>query len=42
MNFSDKAAITGVGETPYTRGGGKTSVELMLEAIRNAAACPLA
>ena len=38
MNFSDKAAITGVGETPYTRGGGKTSVELMLEAIRNAAA----
>lgn len=38
MNFSDKAVITGVGETPYTRGGDKTSVQLMLEAIRNAAA----
>ena len=38
MNFSDKAVITGVGETAYTRGGDKTSVALMLEAIRNAAA----
>jgi hypothetical protein len=38
MNFSDKAVITGVDETPYTRGGDKTSVQLMLEAIRNAVA----
>ena len=39
MNFSDKAVITGVGETLYTRGGSnKSSVHLMLEAIRNAAA----
>jgi len=39
MNFSDKAVITGVGETPYTRGhSNKSSVQLMLEAIRNAAA----
>ncbi len=35
-SIRDKACIAGVGETPYTRGSGKTDLALMLEASLNA------
>ena len=34
--FGDKAAITGIGETAYTRRSVRSAVELMLEAARAA------
>ncbi len=38
IDFRDKAAIVGVGDTEYVRGSGKPSAELMLEATRAAIA----
>ena len=38
MTFSDKAAITGVGETDYVKGTERTAVDMMLEASRRAIA----
>ena len=37
-NLRDRYAIVGVGETPYTRGSGRTTRALGTEAIRNALA----
>lgn len=36
--FSDQAAITGVGETDFVKGTGRTAVDMMLEASRRAIA----
>jgi len=38
LNFSDKAAIVGIGETEYVKGTDKTAVDMMLEAARRAIA----
>jgi 3-oxoacyl-[acyl-carrier-protein] synthase III len=38
MTFSDKTAITGVGETDFVKGTERTAVDLMLEAARKAIA----
>ncbi len=38
MNFSDKAAIVGIGETDYVKGASETAVGMMLEAARDAIA----
>lgn len=38
MNFKDKAAIVGIGETAFTRSSGRDEVDLMLEAARHAIA----
>ena len=38
LDWKDKAAIVGIGETEYTKGTQKTSVDMMLEAARNAIA----
>ncbi len=38
MTFSDKAAITGVGETDFVKGTERTAVDMMLEASRRAIA----
>ena len=44
MTFSDKAAITGIGETNFVKGTERTAVDMMLEASRRAIAdaglCP--
>lgn len=37
-NFGDKAAIVGIGETPFVKGSDRTAVDLMLEASRRAIA----
>ena len=36
MTLKDKACIVGVGQTPYTRGSGKTTLRLVLEASSDA------
>ena len=36
LDFRDKAAIVGIGETEYTRGAERPSAEMMLEATRTA------
>jgi hypothetical protein len=38
MSLSDRAAVTGVGETAYTRGSGRSAVALSLEASLTAIA----
>lgn len=38
FNFADKAAIVGIGETPFFKGTARTAVDLMLEASRSAIA----
>ena len=38
LDFRDKAAIVGIGETEYTRGAERPSAEMMLEATRKAIA----
>ena len=38
FHFADKAAIVGIGETPYVKGSERTAVDLMLEASRRAIA----
>src|SRR3546814_17578590 len=38
MSFSDKAAITGVGETDFVKGTERSAVDMMLEASRKAIA----
>ena len=38
MTFSDKTAITGVGETDFVKGTERTAVDMMLEAARKAIA----
>ena len=38
LDFRDRTAIVGIGETPYTRGAQRPSGEAMLEAIRHAVA----
>ena len=35
-NFSDKAAIVGIGETTYVKGSDQTAVAMMLDAARRA------
>ena len=35
-NFSDKAAIVGIGETNYVKGSDQTAVAMMLDAARRA------
>lgn len=38
MDFKDRAAIVGIGETDYVRGSDRTATEMMLEASRKAIA----
>lgn len=38
LNFTDRAAIVGIGETDYTRGAERPSAEMMLESVRLAIA----
>ena len=38
FNFSDRSAITGVGETAFIKGAENTAVDMMLEASRKAIA----
>ncbi|WP_062768814.1 thiolase C-terminal domain-containing protein [Sphingopyxis terrae] len=38
MTFSDKTAITGIGETDFVKGAERTAVDMMLEAARKAIA----
>jgi hypothetical protein len=38
MNLRDRAAITGVGETAYARGSGRSAIALSLEASSTAIA----
>lgn len=38
MRFADRTAITGIGETAYVRGSGRTAIALMLEAAQAAIA----
>ena len=38
LSFSDKSAITGVGETAFVKGAENTAVDMMLEASRRAIA----